>query len=182
MWASFYDAGCIVEKMECAGDGHAEVVEFGSGYGTFTLPLAARTSGTVHAIDIEPGLVALVDGRAKQAGLRNVRAVARDFVESGTGLDAGSLDHAMVFNILHLENPVALLREAYRVLKPGALVSVIHWKHDSPTPRGPSTDIRPAPAQCREWAEEAGFRYLRGQDLSECCDYHYGLLFKKPLT
>jgi SAM-dependent methyltransferase len=179
-WQSFYDADCIVAKLDCAKNTTESIAEFGSGYGTFTFPAARRTSGVVHAFDIEPELVALVKQRAREAGLPNVRAEVRDFVAQGTGLAAGSVDHAMVFNLLHLESPVRLLREAYRVLKPGGVLSIIHWKHDASTPRGPSMDIRPRPEQCRAWAEAAGFQFARDQDLSECCQYHYGLLLVRP--
>ena len=179
-WRSFYDAACIVEKLGCVQDGRENVVEFGSGYGTFTLPAARRTSGSIHALDIEPDLVALVENRARESGLANVRATLRDFVAAGTGLPDASMDHAMVFNLLHLEEPIRLLAEAHRVLRPGGVVSIIHWKYDPSTPRGPSMDIRPRPAQCRAWAEAAGLRFLRDQDLSECCRHHFGLLLVRP--
>ena len=180
MWDSFYDAGCIVEKLGCASSPTGSIAEFGCGYGTFTLPAACRTSGTIHAFDIEADLVALVRRKAEQEGLRNVRAELRDFVISGTGLPPQSMDHVMLFNLLHIEQPVALLAEAHRILKPGGTLSVMHWKHDIPTPRGPSMEIRPSPGQCRAWAEEAGFVFLHDQDLSECCDYHYGLVLTRP--
>ncbi len=180
LWQTFFDAECIVGKMECARENNENIVEFGSGYGTFTLPAARRTSGVVHALEIEPDLVILVERKARAAQLSNIRAEARDFVAKGTGLPSGSQDHAMVFNLLHLENPVQLLKEAWRVLRPGGVVSIIHWKVDPATPRGPSMDIRPGPGQCRSWAEEAGFAFVRDQDLSECCPYHFGLLLKRP--
>lgn len=179
-WQSFYDADGIVEQLECAKEKHENVAEFGSGYGTFTFAVAKRTSGVVHAFDIEPDLVALVQRRALDAGLLNIRAVVRDFVAQGTGLPSESIDHAMVYNLLHLEEPVRLLQEAYRVLKPGGVVSIIHWKYDPATPRGPSMSIRPRPGQCRTWAEAAGFVFMRDPDLSECCEYHYGLLLMRP--
>src|SRR5207237_3728624 len=37
-WQSFYDADCIVEKLECAKNNRESIAEFGSGYGTFTFP------------------------------------------------------------------------------------------------------------------------------------------------
>ncbi len=180
-WSSFYDADCIVAKMDCAIRGDESIVEFGSGYGTFTLPAARRTSGLVHAIDIETKLVNLLESKARLDGLANVCPFHRDFVVQGSGLPDRSVDHAMIFNILHLEDPVALLCESLRILKPGATASIIHWKHDPSTPRGPSMEIRPTPQDCRIWAESAGFRFVRHQDLSECCDYHYGLLIQRPL-
>lgn len=179
-WSSFFDADCIVEKMECATHGAGVVVEFGCGYGTFTLPLARRTRGTIHALDIEPELIAKLGEKAADEGLANIRPAQCDFVTNGTGLAGASADHAMLFNILHLEDPVSLLREAYRVLRPGGTASVIHWNHDASTPRGPSMEIRPRPADCRAWAEEAGFSFTRFQDLRECCEFHYGLILDRP--
>jgi SAM-dependent methyltransferase len=181
-WQTFFDADCIVEKLDCTRAASESIVEFGSGYGTFTLPAARRTTGIVHAFDIEPDLVALMNRRARESGLKNVRAGVRDFVKQGTGLLEASVDHAMVFNLLHLDDPVELLREAFRVLKPGGTVSIIHWKYDPSTPRGPSMAIRPRPEQCRAWAEAAGFVFVRDQDLSACCDFHYGMLLMRPLA
>jgi SAM-dependent methyltransferase len=179
-WQTFYDPDCIVEKLECAREKKEIIAEFGSGYGTFTFAVAKRTSGIVHALDIDPELVALVQRRARDAGLSNVRAEVRDFLAQGTGLPSASVDHAMVYNILHVEEPVRLLKEAYRILRPGGVVSIIHWKYDSSTPRGPSMGIRPRPEQCRAWGEAAGLRFIRDQDLSECCDYHFGVLLLRP--
>lgn len=179
-WQTFYDADCIVEKLECAREKNERIVEFGSGYGTFTFPVAKRTTGLVHAFDIEPALVTLVQQKALQLGLTNVRAEVRDFVMQGTGLPQQSADHVMIYNLLHIEEPVRLLAEAYRILKPGGVVSIIHWKYDPATPRGPSMEIRPRPEQCRAWAEAAGFVFLRDQDLSACCQYHFGLLLMRP--
>jgi SAM-dependent methyltransferase len=178
-WASFYDADCIVTKLDCPRD-QGSIVEFGGGYGTFTFPAARRTTGQVYAFDIEPELVAAMKAKADALGLRNVHAAVRDFVAHGTGLPAASIDHVMLYNILHVENPVALLREARRILKPEGLVSIIHWKYDPATPRGPSMDIRPRPEHCRAWGEAAGLEFVRDQDLSECCQYHYGLLLQRP--
>jgi ubiquinone/menaquinone biosynthesis C-methylase UbiE len=181
-WNSFFNADCIVEKMECAPRGDEEIVEFGSGYGTFTLPVARRTGGLVHALEIETHLVRLLEMKAREAALSNISPLEFDFIEQSSGLSAQSVDHVMLYNILHLEQPVALLRESLRILKPGGTASIIHWIHDPATPRGPSMDIRPTPEDCRSWAEAAGFRFLRHPDLSACCNFHYGLLIQRPFT
>lgn len=112
----------------------------------------------------------------KENHLPNLRVQLRDFVASGTGLKSASQAHAMIFNLLHLEYPVALLQEAHRVLKPGGRVSVIHWRSDIPTPRGPSLDIRPTPQHCLAWLEKAGFVRITSVDLHESCPFHYGLV------
>jgi hypothetical protein len=81
---------------------------------------------------------------------------------------------------LHIENPIGLLSEAHRVLAPGGEVAIVHWRSDIPTPRGPSLSIRPTVAQCRQWGEQAGFEFLRYEDLC-CCSYHWGLVLRRPL-
>ncbi len=114
--------------------------------------------------------------RAKQEAISNIVAEIRDFAVNGTGLESGSQSHAMVYNLLHIENPEGLLGEAYRVLQPKGRVSVMHWRSDIPTPRGPSPEIRPSPAQCKAWIEASGFRDARQIDLEQCCKYHFAMV------
>lgn len=155
-WEGFFDAPAILGQLEFPG-GDAAVAEFGCGYGTFTMAAARLTSGIVHAFDIDPSMVAAASDRAAAAGLHNVCFRLRDLVADGTGLPDRSVGYAMLFNVLHAEDPLPLLREARRVLRPGGRVGVIHWVHDAATPRGPDLRIRPRPEQCRRWLREAGF-------------------------
>jgi len=68
------------------------------------------------------------------------------------------------------------LREAWRALRIGGAVSVVHWRSDIPTPRGPPLAIRPTPEQCRLWMTAAGFESVRRIDLHSCCPYHFGVI------
>jgi len=175
-WNSFFDAECVIRKMFGACGCRGNVVEFGSGYGTFTLPAARHTLGTVYAFDIEPDLIEGLERKAKEQSIANIHAEVRDFIADGTGLASETQAHAMIFNLLHLENPVGLLKEAYRVLCRGGRLSVIHWRSDIPTPRGPSLKIRPTPEQCKAWIEAAGFHAIQDVDLLECCQFHFGII------
>jgi ubiquinone/menaquinone biosynthesis C-methylase UbiE len=176
MWAQFFDARGILAALDLGTT--ADVVDFGCGYGTFTVAAARLTSGTVYALDIDSEMVAATAAKAATFGLDNVRTIARDFVAEGTGLPNASADYAMLFNILHAEQPVELLREAWRVLRPGGNVAMIHWIHDATTPRGPSLSIRPRPEQCRAWAQDAGFEIVT--PTIALPPHHYGLLGRKP--
>jgi len=180
-WASFFDPEGILDRLLVTRGHCCNLVEFGCGYGTFTLPAAVRTRGLVTAFDIEPDMVSLVRQRAQGAGISNIRAELRDFVEHGTGLKDGSQGHAMVFNLLHIENPIALLREAYRTLQPGGTLSVIHWRSDIETPRGPPLAIRPRPEQCAAWMAEAGFDPVLPVALEEAAPFHFGILARRPM-
>ncbi len=175
VWAGFFRPEEVLQKLGLQPD-CGDVVDFGCGYGTFTLPGARIVRGTVHALDIELEMVAAT--KAKAENLRNVRVHHRDFVAAGSGLPDRSVGYAMLFNILHCEQPLGLLKEAWRVLVPGGTLAVMHWNHDPATPRGPSMNIRPRPEHCRAWAIEAGF-VPSGAERVELPPYHYGMTFTK---
>lgn len=178
MWAGFFEPAEVLRllglKSSCG-----DVVDFGCGYGTFTIPAARIASGVVHALDVEPDMVRATQEKAEAEGLRNVRIYLRDFVVDGSGLPPASVDYAMLFNILHAENPEVLLREARRVLTPAGLLAIVHWNYDAATPRGPSMEIRPRPEQCQQWTERCGFRLLSPR-LIQLPPYHYGMALVRP--
>lgn len=157
--------------MGCERPGN--VVKFGCSYGLFTVEAAKRSSGAVYAPDIEPDMLTATTEAARRESAVNVQPRERDFVIDGTGLPSESCDYAMVFNLLHIDQPVVLLREAFRVLSPGCKLGIMHWNVDPATPRGPSMDIRPKPEQCRSWAEEAGFHFSREEP--GIAQWHWGL-------
>ena len=57
----------MVTKLGCTGP-CGDVVEFGCGYGTFTIPTAQLTTGRVIALDIELEMVAETVRKAEAAG------------------------------------------------------------------------------------------------------------------
>jgi len=176
-WESYFDVDGILKSLGCQHlDGNA--VEFGCGYGTFTISLAGNFPGIVFALDIDPVMVAATQARVLENGLNNVIVEQRDFVARGCGRESQSASLVLLFNILHIEDPVGLLREADRVLRHGGFVGVIHWNYDAGTPRGPPLDIRPRPAQCRAWGEQAGLRWVRDQALPGS-PWHWGMVLQK---
>ncbi len=174
-WSRFFDPE---KTLTLLGVNHetGDVADFGCGYGTFTIPAAEIVSGKVYAFDIEPDMVDSVKRKARALNLGNVVAIVRDFVSKGSGLMDESVEYVFLFNILHLEKPERLLLEAYRILKHGCRVGIIHWNYDQSTPRGPPMAIRPRPEQSRLWAESVGFVFVQMLDLKP---FHYGLILKK---
>jgi len=177
MWQSFFKLGEVLRKLLLT-ETCRDVVDFGCGYGTFTIPAARIVRGQVFAFDIEADMVEVTRRKAKAEGLRNVDVRLRDFAAEGTGLPRASVQYAMLFNILHAEEPLVLLREARRVLEGGGLLAIMHWNCDPATPRGPSMSIRPRPEQCRAWAVEAGFKPMPSGKI-DLPPYHYGMVFRR---
>lgn len=175
MWEGFFSPDKILETLG-VDSSIINAAEFGCGYGTFTIPAAKKIAGKLFAFDIEPEMVAITKKEAARQGVENIEVILRDFMADGTGLKPESVDYAMLFNILHLENPVTLLLEANRILKKNGKIGIIHWNYDSSTPRGPSMDIRPRPEQCIEWAKQAGFTDPKQFDLKP---YHYGIVMSQ---
>jgi len=176
-WASFFDADCIVSNLVDVPGGNENIAEFGCGYGTFTLPVARQTTGNIFTFDIDPDMIRYVQNKAAETRLANIHAELCDFLEDGSGLADVSIDHVMIYNLLHIAESPDLLREARRILKPGGKLSIIHWNFDPDTPRGPPMDIRPTPESCIELAQQAGFHVIDQPDISNCAEHHYGIVF-----
>ena len=180
IWQEFFNPETILKSLGLTSE-CKNVIEFGCGYGTFTIPAAHIVSGIVYALDIEPEMIELTRHKAKEEGLHNIEVHLRDFVVEGSGLSDATVEYSMLFNILHAEEQLMLLREAWRVLKGNGKLGIIHWNCDPNTPRGPSMNIRPRPAQCQSWAEQVGFELLP-PGLIDLPPYHYGFVFQRPLT
>ncbi|MEK6873952.1 MAG: methyltransferase domain-containing protein [Nanoarchaeota archaeon] len=174
-WKDFFSPSHILKKMRI-NNKIKDIVDFGCGYGTFTIPTARMVSGKVYAIDIEPEMVKKTKRKVRKNRLSNVETILHDFVSNGSGLKDKSVDYVMLFNILHTDKPERLLREAYRILRNGGKLGIIHWNYDSTTPRGPPMEIRPKPEQCIGWATNSGFNSPIKYDLKP---YHYGIIMEK---
>ncbi len=174
-WESLFDVEGVLDGMGI-GEQTGDVVELGCGYGTFTLPTARRINGTLHTFDIEAEMIALTRARAASARVGNVRLELRDVVADGFGLPAASVDAVLLFNILHLENPLNLLRQAALVVRPDGRIIAIHWRSDIATPRGPALSIRPRPEQIVEWASSVGLAPAPARLLPP---WHFGIVLTK---
>ena len=99
------------------------VLDYGCGPGGYTLAAARMVgeAGKVYARDINALAVQKVAKAAMRRGLRNVKTIL-----SGceTGLDDGSVDVVLLYDVFHdLEEPDAILAELHRVVKPAGVLS-----------------------------------------------------------
>lgn len=165
-WESLFDVPLILSRLGI--DRFHNVAELGCGYGTFSVPIAKSISGTLYTFDVDPKMVART--RARANGLPLVCEM-RDVMESEFGVN---VDAVLLFNILHCDHPIDLLRHAANALNDGGQVLVIHWRFGE-TPRGPSLDIRPRPEQIIQWAADADLHPMG--DVIDLPPWHYGINF-----
>ena len=175
IWGTFFNVDEILDVFQIDSE-IDDVADVGAGYGTFSLPVAQRIGGVVYAVDIETVSLSRLFQKSLKQGITNIIPRRRDVFEEGTGCNDASVAMVLLFNLLHCENPGALLDEAYRILKPDGRLAIINWIVDPMTPRGPDLDIRPTPEQCIDWSSNSGFLH---QDMFDFKPWHYGLSFSK---
>jgi SAM-dependent methyltransferase len=110
----------------------ARVLDVAAGPGTLTL-LAAKHARRVEAIDFAGDMIALLEQRARAAGLSNVNAQVGD----GQALpyDDGSFDAAFsMFGLIFFPDRARGLSEMKRVLTPGGVAVVSSWRPFSEAP------------------------------------------------
>lgn len=164
-WESLFDVPLILHRLGISR--FRDVAELGCGYGTFSIPIADAISGALYTCDIDPVMITRTLERAAD---RRIVCQLRDVVTSGFGVQ---VDAALLFNILHCEEPVTLLRHAAEAAPD---VLAIHWRYGE-TPRGPALDIRPRPEQVVQWGREAGLAPVG--EVMDLPPWHYGLHFRR---
>jgi ubiquinone/menaquinone biosynthesis C-methylase UbiE len=174
-WNSLFDIDAIVEWLHISKA--ALVAEIGCGYGTFTVPVAKKTSGKVCAFDIEAAMLEVARENVRNAALSNVIFSQRDVLEQGTGLASGSVDMVLLFNILHSSERRVFLAEAARILKTGGVLAIIHWRKDVHTPRGPAVELRPDQQQILAAAEGLNLGFDGNDRVLK--PYHWGIQLVK---
>lgn len=163
--------------MDALGIAEGSVVaDLGAGSGWFTIRLARRVgpNGKVYAEDIQRQMIEAIDRRVKREGLRNVEP------KLGTPTDprlpAGAIDAALIVDAYHeMDEPVVLLRNLARSLKPNGRIGIVNATKAGYGP-GPPMEERVDPERVIRDATAAGLRLNARPDF---LPYQYMLVFTK---
>lgn len=158
------------------------IADLGAGSGHYTLEFARRLDGLgrVYAVDVQSDLLRRIQREAALRRLQGVEIIHGDIErERGTKLADRHVDLALLSNVLfQLEQPLAALREAWRIVRPTGSVVVIEWA-DSPSADGrrlgPAKKHVLGEERALELAQEASLQPLYRFDAGA---HHFGLAFK----
>jgi ubiquinone/menaquinone biosynthesis C-methylase UbiE len=163
--------------MDALGVGEGVVVaDLGAGSGWFTIRLAGRVgpNGMVYAEDIQRQMIDSITRRVERLGLKNVKTVL------GTASDPrlpAPVDAVLIVDSYHeMEQPVALLKNVARSLKPDGRIGIVNFTKDGGGP-GPAIEDRVDPERVIADARAAG---LTLQSRQAFLKYHYMLVFENP--
>jgi ubiquinone/menaquinone biosynthesis C-methylase UbiE len=101
-------------------------IDIGCGSGRLAIPAAKKVglSGRIVAFDIQPEMLKLVKQKANRAGLSNIIIHCGDITTDNT-FSPNSFDRVWLVTVLgEIPEQVAALKNIYRLLKPGGILSV----------------------------------------------------------
>lgn len=105
--------------------------EVGAGRGRYTVHIASRIgpSGMIYANDIVEEYLRYIERRCAENGLTNVKTVLGDLTDPK--LPPAALDMVIMVSVVHcLAEPVALLRNIKKSLKPDGVIAIVEGNLD----------------------------------------------------
>ena len=122
-YAKNYNATSIIQRLDIKPG--MRVLDAGCGPGRVTIPLARAvgTQGEVVAIDIQPRMLRRARDKAQAAGLTNIQF--QELAIEGGKLGGAQFDRVILVTVLgEIPNRESAIREIYRALKPGGILSI----------------------------------------------------------
>ncbi len=118
-----------VERLKLRSGAHVLDVCCGSGASALPATQAVAPTGTVIAVDLAEGLLALGRAKAKAAGLQGVEFRRADM--TALGFPDGHFDAVVcVFGIFFVPDMEAQVAELWRMVRPGGQLAITTWGPD----------------------------------------------------
>ena len=174
----FLDPGTVVANFQITHG--MSVADFGAGAGHFAFAMADAVGleGRVYALDIREEMIEVLNGYIRLHNIPQITPMQCNLeTKNGSTLTDQSVDAVLCAGILHqVDNPFAVLQEAFRVLKSSGTVVIIDW--DQHTALKPGKLF--AQPEAQNTLSQCGFTLK--EVLKNAGDYHYGVVGEKKIT
>jgi arsenite methyltransferase len=161
----------VVETLNLAKG--MKVADIGSGSGLFTRPIAQAVgpTGLAYAVDIDQGLLDILDQKSREAGITNIRTILG--VADDPKLPE-PVDVVLICDTLHhIASRGAYLKTLAKYLKPGGRVAIIDFSDTWPEGHEPMAYTE---AQVDGWMADAGFARVTEYDF---LDNSFFVIYRK---
>lgn len=128
---SFLDPTQVLKELNLKED--MAVADFGSGSGSWVLPLAKIAEmGKIYAVDILEEPLSALRAKAKAAKADNIQTILADVEKGIKEIPEESLDLILMTNLLfECEDKKKILEYAKSFLKPRGRILVVDWKKEA---------------------------------------------------
>lgn len=140
------------------------VADVGAGVGYTSVRLASRVgpTGKVLATDLQPQMISMLKANLQDAGIKNVQPILCS--ASDAKLPEAKIDMIIMVDVYHeCPDPVLILSQMKKGLRPGGKLVLIEFKGDDP-----NVPIKPehtmTVAQAKKELEANGFKLKESQD------------------
>ncbi|MCX7981888.1 MAG: class I SAM-dependent methyltransferase [Syntrophales bacterium] len=151
-----------------------KIVDVGAGTGLFTVAFSQLAPlATVFACDIAPEMITWLKEKVSPLHPQIVPLLME---ECHLPLPEGVVDLLYMINLHHeLEQPIELLTDCRRVLKPTGILFIVDWKAEK-TEHGPPLPLRVPPEVVERQLQETHFVVLSRHEEMK---YHYLIIAQK---
>lgn len=142
------------------------VADIGAGTGIFSVPMAREVApeGLVLAVEVDAGFLPIIDAKARENGVDNVRTVLGEF---GDPKLPQSVDIAFFHDVLHhIEQRQAYIIALAQYMSVGSRIVVVDYDMNvEGVPHSNEPAMLISPDQVAGWMRAAGFEPTREIDM-----------------